>query len=68
MKPLIAHEVEEILAANGYEFRRMRGSHAIWYSAAKRHALPVPHHGSAPLPQGTLNSIFNSTHLPKPKR
>lgn len=68
MKPLTASEVEAILAANGYVFRRMKGSHAIWYSEAARHAVPVPHHGNAKIPQGTLQSIFNGAHLPKPQR
>ena len=68
MKPLTAREVEEILSANGYVFRRMRGSHAIWYNAETRHAVPVPHHGSSTIPEGTLQSIFNSAHLPKPRR
>lgn len=68
MKPLTARQVEEILAANGYEFRRMKGSHAIWYSSERRHAVPVPHHGSATIPEGTLQSIFNGANLPKPRR
>ena len=66
MKPLTARQVEKILAANGYVFRRMRGSHAIWYHAAKRHAVPVPRHGASVIPQGTLQSIFNGAGLPKP--
>ena len=68
MKPLTASQVEEILAANGYSFRRMKGSHAIWYSDERRHAVPVPRHGASVLPQGTLQSIFNGTGIPKPKR
>ena len=28
----------------------------------------VPHHGSEPLPQGTLSAIFNQAGIPKPKR
>ena len=45
MRSLTARQVEEILSANGYEFRRMKGSHAIWYSPVRRHAVPVPRHG-----------------------
>ena len=67
MKPLTAREVEAILAKHGYVFRRMKGSHAIWYNATTRHAVPVPHHGSSTIPQGTLQSIFNGAHLPKPR-
>ena len=41
MKPLTAKQVEEILSANGYVFRRLRGSHAIWYNSVTRHAMNV---------------------------
>jgi len=68
MKPLTAKEVEAILSANGYVFRRMKGSHAIWYNDVSRHAVPVPHHGNATIPEGTLQSIFNASHLPKPRK
>jgi len=68
MKPLTAKEVEKILAENGYVFRRMKGSHAIWFNAVKRHAVPVPHHGSSTIPEGTLQSIFNGAKLPKPRK
>ena len=68
MRPLTARQVEEILSANGYEFRRMKGSHAIWYSPVRRHAVPVPRHGSSTLPEGTLQAIFRGTGIPKPPR
>ena len=68
MIPLTAKQVEDILSANGYVFRRMKGSHAIWYNSNKRHSVPVPHHGSSTIPQGTLQAIFNGAHLPKPRR
>lgn len=68
MRPMTARQVEEILAANGYGFRRMKGSHAIWYSPERRHAVPVPHHGGATIPEGTLQSIFRGAGIPKPKR
>ena len=67
MKPLTAREVEAILAAHGYRLRRTRGSHAIWYNARTRHAVPVPHHGSSTIPEGTLQSIFNGAHPEAPE-
>jgi len=68
MKPLTASEVERILRANGYVFARIKGSHFIWKNQAKEHVVPVPHHGNEPIPQGTLNSIFNACGIEKPKR
>ncbi|MBQ1345176.1 MAG: type II toxin-antitoxin system HicA family toxin [Kiritimatiellae bacterium] len=46
----------------------MRGSHAIWQHPGTGHAVPVPHHGTAPIAQGTLISIFNACGIPKPRR
>ena len=68
MKPLTAREVERLLKANGYVLHRICGSHHIWKNLASNKAVPVPHHGNVPLRQGTLNSIFNATGLPKPQR
>ncbi len=68
MKPLNASEVERHLRAAGYVFLRMRGSHAIWQHPDTGHSVPVPHHGTAPIAQGTLISIFNACGIPKPRR
>lgn len=68
MKPLTAEGVERILKENGYELSRVKGSHFIWKNTAKGHAVPVPHHGNAPIPQGTLNSIFRACGIERPQR
>ena len=68
MKPLTASEVERILKENGYVFARIKGSHFIWKNTARGHAVPVPHHGNAPIPQGTLNSIFRACGIEGPRR
>ena len=68
MKPLNAGEVERYLRAAGYVFLRMRGSHAIWQHPGTGHAVPVPHHGTAPIAQGTLISISNACGIQKPRR
>ena len=68
MKPLNASEVEGYLRSAGYVFVRMRGSHAIWRHPVTGHSVAVPHHGKAPIAQGTLNSIFNACQIAKPKR
>ena len=68
MKPLTATEVERLLMANGYVLHRICGSHYIWKNVERKHSVPVPHHGNAPLRQGTLQSIFNATGIPKPQR
>ncbi len=68
MKPLNASEVEGDLRTAGYVFVRMRGSHAIWRHPLTGHSVAVPHHGKAPIAQGTLKSIFNACQIAKPKR
>jgi len=68
MKPLNAKAAERHLRAAGYVFLRMRGSHAIWQNPETGHSVPVPHHGNAPIAQGTLISIFNACGIPKPER
>ena len=66
MKPLTAREVERILRRNGFELARIHGSHHIWIRDGR--AVPVPHHGNAPIKQGTLLAIFNGAGIPKPTR
>ena len=66
MKPLTAKEVETILMQHGYRLVRAKGSHFAWRNAATGHVVPVPHHGSAKIPQGTLIAIFNACGIEKP--
>jgi len=68
MKPLTAKEAERYLRRAGYVFLRMRGSHAIWQNPTSGHSVPVPHHGNAPIAQGTLLSIFRACGIDKPQR
>ena len=68
MKPLNAAQTERCLRTAGYEFVRMRESHAIWRNPATGHSVAVPHHGSGPIAQGTLITIFNACGMPKPAR
>ncbi len=68
MKPMNAAAVERHLRAAGYDFIRMHGSHAIWRNPDTGHSVAVPHHGSGPIAQGTLISIFNACGIQKPKR
>ena len=67
MKPLTFSGVETILKAGGFRLVSSRGSHFKWMHADGRWTV-VPHHGSHPLPQGTLLSIFAQAGLPKPRR
>jgi len=68
MKPLTPREVERLLSEHGYVLHRICGSHHIWKNVSTQHAVPIPHHGNAPLKQGTLMAIFNATGIPKPRR
>lgn len=66
MKPLTARQVEAILRDNGYTLVKANGSHFKWRNAAGR-TVPVPHHGNATIPQGTLLAIFRQAGITPPR-
>jgi len=68
MKPLTPRQVEAHLRANGFIRSHGVGSHRGWFNPVTNRYTVVPHHGNAPLPQGTLNAIFNQAGIPKPSR
>lgn len=67
MKPMTARQVEDILRRNGFSLVKVEGSHFKWRNAAGR-SVPVPHHGNATLPQGTLVSIFRLAGITPPTK
>ena len=54
-------EVIELLEADGWEFKRMRGDHRIYYKKGARRPIPIP----GDLKDGTLGSILREAGLKK---
>ena len=67
MKPLTYRQVAEILRANGFRPVKSVGSHFKWRNDAGC-SIPVPNHGTRPLKQGTLLSIFRLAGIKPPTR
>jgi predicted RNA binding protein YcfA (HicA-like mRNA interferase family) len=51
-------KVVRILQRAGFRVDRIEGSHHILVKASHPISVPVPVHGSHPLPKGTLRSII----------
>ena len=68
MKPLTAKEAEQYLKAHGYMLDHVTGSHYIWINPLTGKAVPIPHHGNRPIPQGTLISIFKAAGIESSQR
>ena len=47
-------EVIELLEADGWEFKRMRGDHRIYYKKGARRPIPIPGNLNDDLKDGTL--------------
>ena len=46
-------EVIELLEADGWEFKRMRGDHRIYYKKGARRPIPIPGNLNDDLKDGT---------------
>ena len=58
-------EVIELLDADGWEFKRMRGDHRIYYKKGARRPIPIPGNLNDDLKDGTLGSILREAGLKK---
>jgi predicted RNA binding protein YcfA (HicA-like mRNA interferase family) len=56
-------EVIHVLQSFGFEDVRMAGSHHMLWKPGHPTIVPVPVHGSHPLPEGTLRSIIRLAGL-----
>jgi predicted RNA binding protein YcfA (HicA-like mRNA interferase family) len=60
---LSAKDLIKALEANGFEFKRSKGSHCIYYNKETNITVVVPVHGNKDLPKGTFLSILKQAGL-----
>ena len=58
MKPLTGIELCKLLEQNGWELRRVAGSHHIFKKTGRRETLSVPVHSSTTLKAGTQRTLL----------
>lgn len=57
-------EIIRILIQNGFELKRIRGSHRIYYNSIKQRRVVVPYH-KKDIPIGTLLEIIKQAGIDK---
>lgn len=62
---LSARRLIEILLANGFVFKRSKGSHHVYFNAETNKTTIVPVHGSKDLPKGTFFGILKQAGIDK---
>ena len=55
----------KILIKNGFDFKRAKGSHQIFYNASVNKTVVVPMHGSKDMPKGTFFAILKQAGIDK---
>lgn len=60
---LSAKALIKLLEENGFELKRSRGSHRIYYHKESKVTVVVPVHGNRDLPKGTFLSILKQAGL-----
>jgi predicted RNA binding protein YcfA (HicA-like mRNA interferase family) len=55
----------QALTKLGFRLDRVEGSHHMMVKAEHPHTVPIPVHGSRPLPKGTLRSIIRMAGVDK---
>ncbi len=62
---LSAKHLIKILLKNGFEFRRSKGSHQIYFNKETNKTVIVPLHGNKDLPKGTFYAILKHAGIDK---
>lgn len=60
-----AKKLIKILLENGFEFKRSKGSHQVYYHPGKNKTVIVPLHGKKDIPKGTFYSILKEAGIDK---
>ncbi|MFT6384287.1 MAG: putative RNA binding protein YcfA (HicA-like mRNA interferase family) [Bacteroidia bacterium] len=55
----------KILEANGFSFKRARGSHNLYYNPVSLKTVIVPVHGNKDMPKGTFFAIIRQAGIDK---
>jgi len=58
-----AKELIKILKKNGWELKRINGSHHIFKKDGVENTLSVPVHSNQDIPKGTLNGILKDAGI-----
>jgi predicted RNA binding protein YcfA (HicA-like mRNA interferase family) len=58
LKPISGKRLCQLLAARGWELKRVRGSHHIYAKEGETARISVPVHGSRPLKLGLLRHLM----------
>jgi len=58
-----AKDLIKLLKQNGWELKRISGSHHIFKKEGFENNVSVPVHGSEDLPKGTLNGILKDSGI-----
>jgi len=60
-----AKDLIAILSRNGFEFKRLKGSHHIYENPVTKKITVVPVHGNKDLPNGTYYGMLKQAGLDK---
>jgi predicted RNA binding protein YcfA (HicA-like mRNA interferase family) len=63
MKSISGKQLCKIVEANGWQLKRIRGSHHIFTKEDVEAIVVIPVHGNRDLPIGTLKSILKDAEL-----
>jgi len=63
MKAISGTRLCKILEKNGWELKRVTGSHHIYFKKGTDVILSIPVHSNRDLPKGTLKSIMKDAGL-----
>lgn len=58
-----AKDLIKLLEAQGFVFKRAKGSHHLYYNPATNKTVVVPVHGKKDLPKGTWHGIIKQAGL-----
>ena len=58
-----AKKLINILENNGFEFKRSKGSHFLYYNPVSNKSVIVPYHGNKDMPKGTYFTILKQAGL-----
>jgi predicted RNA binding protein YcfA (HicA-like mRNA interferase family) len=55
----------QLLEGKGYSFKRVNGSHHIYFHSGLKKTVVVPVHGNKDIPKGTFMSIIKQAGITK---
>lgn len=62
---LSAKRLIKLLEDSGFEFKRSKGSHHVYYNANLNKTVVMPVHGNKDMPKGTFYTILKQAGIDK---